>query len=286
MKIISDFYSDEKIASSFFKVQKTIYPHLNLQLASEWKLLANKVTPFAVIDDEGQILSILNASQMQVCINGNLNRALQIGTVATLPDQGGKGYAGMLQTFVQNKLAKEFDFIFLFANSSVLDFYPKYGFRARQQVVHKYYIQQSGHPEYQPLKLDIDGLNLLKDLLDRRDGISNKMGVLDSQWLTEFYCRTFFKDNLWVNVARDTIVVATVDGSVLKLQDIIANKLPYDFFINLSWYGISEIHLGFTPDKFNGDFDIEALPDDEQIFVCGDFPEDLSEFKFPALAYT
>ncbi len=286
MKIVSDFYSDKLMASTFFQVQKIVYPQLDLELANNLGLLQGKVFPFAVTDDKGQFLSILNVTFMKLFSRGKHYKALQIGTVATLPDFQKNGFARMLQTHVLKKFEKTVDFTFLFANPNVMNFYPKFGFRALPQVVYKYYSLKSEKQNFTHLALDHDGLNLLKSLLTNRLQISNILYSLDSEWLTEFYCRTFFANDLWIDDKQETILVASVEGSTLHLHDIITTSLSKDFFKTFRWKGISEIQLGFTPDQFEGDFVKTTLPEDEQIFVMGNFPKDLTDFKFPTLAYT
>ena len=50
----------------------------------------------------------------------------QLGTVMTDPDFRGRGLAGRLMREVLSRLPED---VYLFANDSVLDFYPRFGFR-------------------------------------------------------------------------------------------------------------------------------------------------------------
>lgn len=286
MEILSDFYSDHQLASSFFAVQKMVYPHLNLEWANGQNLLRPKVTPFGVFDEKGNAVSILNASHMKMQIHGEKFRTIQIGTVATLPEYRGKGLAGKLQRHVQDKFSQLVDFTFLFANSSVLDFYPKYGFQGLQQTSFQYRPKNTERMSFSQLELDKVGINFLKHLLANRVSISNTIDVCDSEWLAEFYCQKFFSNDLWVDDNRETILVCSIDGNIMELHDIITTKLDEDFFQKFSWNGINEVQLGFTPDRFKGNFESKILPDKEKIFICGKFPKIQTTFKFPALAQT
>ncbi|MFA6941771.1 MAG: GNAT family N-acetyltransferase [Clostridiaceae bacterium] len=46
----------------------------------------------------------------------------------TNPDFRNRGLAAALINHIIEKYEKEYDFIYLFANATVLDFYPKFGF--------------------------------------------------------------------------------------------------------------------------------------------------------------
>ncbi|GIO00553.1 hypothetical protein J5TS2_12210 [Brevibacillus halotolerans] len=51
----------------------------------------------------------------------------------THPDYRNKGLSGKLMHYIIDKYEKECDFIYLFANETVLDFYPKFGFEKLQE---------------------------------------------------------------------------------------------------------------------------------------------------------
>ncbi|UVI29193.1 GNAT family N-acetyltransferase [Paenibacillus spongiae] len=77
-----------------------------------------------------QIIANVSVSKMDLTVNGAARRAIQIGTVMTHPDHRGKGLANQLMKYVLETYESACDLLFLFGNSSVLDFYPKFGFTA------------------------------------------------------------------------------------------------------------------------------------------------------------
>lgn len=286
MRIESSFYDNQELACAFFDAQRVVYPGLDLQWANDHHLLRPQVTPFSLINGDGKTVSILNASLMRVHIKGKDFRSVQIGTVATLPEFRSKGFAANLQQYVQEHYAQLVDFQFLFANPSVLDFYPKFGFEGIEQSSYHFRPIKNDKFDFTRLTLDDEGIAFLKSGLSQREPTSDIIDARDAGWLVEFYCRRYYSQNLWVNQSRNVILVASVEGSILELHDIIALRHSKDFFQSFSWPGISEIKLGFTPDKFEGPFEIRKLPTDEQIFVRGNFPAEMSDFKFPTLAIT
>lgn len=285
MRIVGNFYDNKRLADSFFRVQETVFRGLGLAWANEQGLLQPHVIPFALLDDKDEAISILNATRMTVqCREGSF-QAVQLGTVATLPEHRGKGFAAQLQDYVQRYFANEVDFQFLFANETVLKFYPKFGFSPMEQKSFRRPIKNSVNPVFSPLSLHEAGVRLLKELLARRAPISKVLDVNDARWLAEFYCRKHFSEMLWVDQQREMILVAGLSGSVLEVHDLITPRLAPNFFIELSWPGADEVRPGFTPDGFEGDFDTAILEND-QMFVKGRFPQNLGAFRVPALAHT
>lgn len=83
---------------------------------------------FALVT-ERQLVSIIGGTQMQFLFDGVEHDGAQLGAVGTLPGWRGKGLSRQLMNSVlADKLAPDRPVI-LFANDTVLDFYPRFGFR-------------------------------------------------------------------------------------------------------------------------------------------------------------
>ncbi|MBO0758351.1 MAG: GNAT family N-acetyltransferase, partial [Bradyrhizobiaceae bacterium] len=88
---------------------------------------------FAMVADE-QIVSTVGRMSMRYMINGEARNGYQLGAVATHPDHRNRGLARLLVKKVLNELDTPDQPVILFANSSVLDFYPRFGFRRLPQT--------------------------------------------------------------------------------------------------------------------------------------------------------
>ncbi|MDO7863221.1 GNAT family N-acetyltransferase [Brochothrix thermosphacta] len=76
-----------------------------------------------------QIVANVSINELTVIVEGNAHSALQIGTVVTHPDHRNKGLSRQLIEYALTTYEKDYDFIYLFANDTVLSFYPKFGFK-------------------------------------------------------------------------------------------------------------------------------------------------------------
>ncbi|MDP8223336.1 MAG: GNAT family N-acetyltransferase [Candidatus Lernaella stagnicola] len=85
-------------------------------------------TPFSFFADR-HVAANVSASPMQLVVNGNERRAVQIGTVATRPDLRRRGLAHSLIDEAHAHWDRRCDLFFLFANESTADFYQQFGYR-------------------------------------------------------------------------------------------------------------------------------------------------------------
>ena len=67
---------------------------------------------------------------MNLIVNDKTVNGIQIGAVGTLPEYRNKGLSKYLMDLVLDKYQDSTDISFLFANETVTEFYPKFGFDA------------------------------------------------------------------------------------------------------------------------------------------------------------
>jgi predicted N-acetyltransferase YhbS len=88
---------------------------------------------FAAIVDN-QIVSTVGRSAMRFVINGEERSGYQLGAVATPLGHRNRGLARLLMNKVLGELDAPDQPVILFANPTVLDFYPRFGFRRLSQA--------------------------------------------------------------------------------------------------------------------------------------------------------
>ena len=195
MKLISDYRTDteyfgmlDKLASATFGIA-----------LSEWNesgLLGSNYIPYSFIAD-GKIAANVSANIFTCEISGQTYQVVQLGTVMTDPAYRKLGLAGKLMRHVLSVYEKECLFIFLFANSSVLEFYPRFGFsRASQR---KYVFRRTD------LRLDL-----------RPDRCPDPGRDLSPNLRPDL--RTSFRPVYWENEA-DRKVIADIAGTRVPLSD-------------------------------------------------------------------
>ncbi|MBO5624000.1 MAG: GNAT family N-acetyltransferase, partial [Butyrivibrio sp.] len=94
-----------------------------------WK---DNYIPYSVVID-GEVVSNVSVNACNMNYKGKLVKLIQLGTIMTDDDHRGNGYARVLMEEVLKDYDGKVDGIYLFANDSVLEFYPKFGFREAKE---------------------------------------------------------------------------------------------------------------------------------------------------------
>jgi ribosomal protein S18 acetylase RimI-like enzyme len=131
-KLISGYNSDPLY---FGMLDELAFATFEITL-SKWKecgFIGPAYIPYSFAVD-GKIAANVSANIFSCEIHGQVHQIVQLGTVMTDPAYRHLGLAGKLMQHVLSVYQEQSLFIFLFANQSVLEFYPRFGFsRALQR---------------------------------------------------------------------------------------------------------------------------------------------------------
>jgi Predicted acyltransferase len=237
---------------------------------------------YSIIENE-KMLSNVCIFKTDFILQGKSVQAHQLGAVATRKDCRNKGYSRKLMQFIEEKYPQMP--AFLFANASVRDFYPQFGFKRVFGGVQKLEIEINNQLE--AVKLSIDDKRVA-DFIENRKCFSNVTDCTNTQSVQMFHMLIDYPENIYYIPNVDVIVVAEQDGDRLFIADIIAKK-PINFedikpFLPFS--GIKQVEFGFSADWLGI---LEGWQKDGEesglLFVRGNFNlPDL--FKFPVMSET
>ena len=118
-----------------------------------WK---DNYIPYSVVLD-GEVVSNVSVNACNMNYKGKIVKLIQLGTIMTDEDYRGNGYARALMEEVIKDYDGQVDGIYLFANESVLEFYPKFGFREAKE----YQFTKDGKEETKELQYIIISENNL-----------------------------------------------------------------------------------------------------------------------------
>jgi hypothetical protein len=179
------------------------------------------------------------------------------------------------------------DAIYLFANDSVLNYYPKFGFeKALEYQCHKIVKKKDGTVK----KLDMSAEHDRRLLLDTYK-FSNPFSALpmeNNDGLLMFYCTQFMKENIYYIEKYKAAVIAEYDNENLICYDIFCqDKCTIDDILCIMAKQNTKIAtLGFTP-KLIKDFKITEHKEEDTLFVLKEKENLFRENKlmFPILAH-
>jgi len=121
-----------------------------------------------------------------------------------------------------------YDLIYLFANDSVLDFYPKFGFKRVIEGKYKMDVKEINKLKLNNehmIKLDLkneEHRKITKRLAEDRSPISQELGIIKDGSILSLYCNYEFRDDLYYLKEEDIIVILRRENNVVKLYDILS----------------------------------------------------------------
>ena len=240
----------------------------------------------ALDGEGGPLVSNICVFKTQLLWRGKPMEALSVGAVCTAPQHRGKGYARMLMERVIERYPTTP--MYLSANESVLDFYPRFGFRpAREKLpVLDCAIDNACPPTKLAQKLAFDDPKVARYLRERKV-FSNVLDCANTDSISLFHIHLGpYKDCLYEIPACQALAVAGQEGETLRLHGVFALRPVRweSLAARLPFAGVRRVEFGFVPDALGAPFRWEEF-DGDPLFVRGAACE-LGDFKFPDLSFT
>ena len=141
MEIVKHYRDNPVLRSSFNRLAEAIFG-LNFENWYQNGFWGDNYAPYSVLED-GEIVANVSVNRTDMWIEGSRKKLYQLGTVMTAEGYRNRGYIRAIMAEVDKDLA-DADGVYLFANDSVLDFYPKFGFRKGREYACSKAVCQSG----------------------------------------------------------------------------------------------------------------------------------------------
>lgn len=244
-------------------------------------LWTERYCPHALVLD-GRVVANVSVNRLRFQTFGREIALCQLGTVMTDPDFRGRGLAGRLMREVLSRLPED---VYLFANDSVLDFYPRFGFRKgteRQCVRAVEPAKAQAARPFDPMRPE-NRARLEAVLSLPRPG--EAMSLLDNPQLYLFYLLGPMSRCLYELPERAGLAVAEREGDVLTLHALLSDRSPE--WAAGCFAGVRVLRLGYTPADAAG-FACEAYQEeDTTLFYRGRAVEELLSrgAMFPTLSH-
>ncbi|MGL5675443.1 MAG: hypothetical protein ACRDDX_03435, partial [Cellulosilyticaceae bacterium] len=159
------------------------------------------------------------------------------------------------------------DGIYLYANDTVLDFYPKFGFEKATEYGYSkpINVKPTGF-----IKLNMDqedDVKLLENYYNKGNPFSERP-MLHNFGLLMFYCGSFIKDCVYYSEALACVVIASYEENVMTCYDIYCDaSKDRDFILqSVAQQETTTVTLGFMPKETVG-CTVKALENEDQLFV-------------------
>jgi GNAT superfamily N-acetyltransferase len=201
-----------------------------------------------------RVVANVSASQLDLLWKGERYRAVQIGAVMTDPDYRNRGLAAQLMNAVLEEYESNCEMVYLFANVTALEFYPKFGFTPAPESRFTGEIGETSYGCEAVRKLDLANgadLELLRRLIRERQPFSGVLDVDRVAGILAWHCLYRFAEHLYYFAGLNLLALCRVEGDALHLYDLIGSDKPellQPILKSLAPDGIRKAVFHFTPD--------------------------------------
>lgn len=282
---IADYKENNILRESFNTLARNTF---GIQFEDWYKLgyWTKNYIPYSMKVDD-MIVANISVNLMEFNQSGSVKKYIQLGTVMTDKNYRGLGLNGYLMKKVIEDYKDKCDGIYLFANDSVLDYYPKFGFRKANEYQYSRKLSITGNRSVSPFPIsDKKALKEMEKIITTSKP-SGQM-TMNNMGLHMFYLSSFMKNTVYYVEEQQAYVVAEEEEGNLVLHEIFAAG-EVDITAIAATFGNQnqKVILRFVPDK-KENYDRELLiEEDTTLFVLGNGWEEFEEagLCFPTLSH-
>ena len=288
-----DYKENEKLRVSFNALAERTFG-LNFEDWYQNGYWRENYIPYSMVCD-GKVIANVSVNLTEMLLDGEPRKLIQLGTVMTDEAFRGQGLIRGLMEEIEKDYAGKVDGMYLFANDSVLDFYPKFGYRKATEYQ---YVKNVRNTEMQDTEAQAPAVRQLpmresaqwEKLEAAIDGSVHheRFDMIHNNGLYMFYVTKFMQENVYFDASNDAYVIAEQEGDTLILHSVFAPKqVSLDDVIGAFGDTVQKVVLGFTPENAAGYQAEEVQEEDTTLFVKGGVFEGFEEQRlmFPTLAH-
>lgn len=244
----SHYKENEELRESFNALTERVYG-FNFKAWYEAGYWQERYIPYSLVDGD-KIVANVSVNIIEFMVLNEPKIYVQIGTVMTDQAYRGQGLSRFLMEKVIEEWEPKCDLMYLFANDSVLNFYPKFKFRAFQEYQYStQHLQKNGAIQVKKLDMsDEANRDLLYEVANQTVPLSS-VSMQKNASLIMFYCISFMNNFVYYIEEYQSIVVFEVDEEIIYLYDVFSLQ-PIDLDLIVEAIVAKEtkkVIFGFTP---------------------------------------
>lgn len=248
-----------------------------------------KYIPYTLFDRDKAVANV-SVNIMDYNVFGEKRRYIQIGTVLTDEEYRHKNLSRYLMEKVLDEWKGKCDLIYLYANKTVLNMYPKFGFQKVKEYEYFKPINKniSCNTELHNLDMDIQSNREMVYDYAKHSTAFSKLYMHENADLVMFSCLSFLKDCVYYIKSLDAIAIAMYEKNQLRILDIFGKTdVELDLIIDtLLNPNIDQVILGFTPQNSDS-YQAREISGDDTLFIQQDKTNLFNDNKimFPILSH-
>ncbi|MCF8243377.1 MAG: GNAT family N-acetyltransferase [Melioribacteraceae bacterium] len=290
IKLIENYSNHNSKRERYYRFISSVFPGCDFKTWHSKGFWTDDYIQYSFVES-GEIISNVSATLMKVFVNGKLMNGVQLGAVGTIPEYRKLGLSKILMNYVIDKYKAETDIIFLFANDSVTEFYPKFGFNKQNQFLFvKKALPLKSKTEVRKLNLfNGNDYNLLLRLLKERKPITRLFGAANYDFIVMWHVFNKHWENIYYLSNYDALLFIKIKDDALHVYEAVC-KAEFDInhIVNeiAGFNKVSNIIFYFPPDQIKFSYDSQIEYSEAPLFILGDISFGKREIKFPETAIT
>lgn len=286
MKVVKNYRDNKELRESFNKLAEATFG-LNFEGWYQTGYWGDNYNPYSIVID-GEVVSNVSVNKTNMLVNGEIKHFIQLGTVMTSELYRNRGYIRMIMNEILSDYSEIVDGMYLFANDSVCEFYPKFGFVQSKEYYHTKKVNNVDESNMRKCVMDNPEAWKQLERVMEQNAFRGNFDMVENNGLIMFYVTQFMNEDVYYHEESDTFVVMEVEERGVFIHNIFSTTLnKMDDVLKLLGKEIDSVTLGFTP--LNSEvYEVNELKEDDcTFFIRGEEMKILEEKKFriPSLAH-
>lgn len=275
MEILKNYQTDAELRGSFNALAGDSFG-ITFEPWYQMGFWTDAYQPHSIVMD-GIVAANVSVNRMDMVIDGVRKRFLQLGTVMTHRGYRHRGLSRTLMEHILETYGAACDGFFLFANSTVLDFYPRFGFAQALCYQFTREVHQSG--EFGLEKVDMS----LRENRDRLLSVyyvnqfRSRVQVIHNAQVMMFYVPDM---DVYFHCGTKTYIVADWAGECLHIYDVFSESdVTLDRVIGFFGSSVKQVTLEFVPSDTENYRAEPVLDQDTTFFATGELLDTMRREK-------
>lgn len=296
------YQSDSALRHSFNQLAEQIFG-LDFEDWYQNGYWGENYIPYSIVAN-GEVVANVSVNRMVFFKGEEKKHFIQLGTVMTREGHRNQGLIRRLMEEIEKDYGEKTEGMYLFANDSVLSFYPKFGYKKENEYQYSKKVHLCGErTALQVLMKEKRDWDKLEQAI-RKSVRHSRFEMIDNIQLIMFYVTKFMQENVYYIKELDAWVIAEIEGENLFIHAVYYNALTdkdstvndnigilkhtvLDSVIEAFGKEIHTVTLGFSPIDKEGYTVSEIHEDDTTLFIKGKGLTGLNKhkFMFPTLSH-
>ena len=284
MNILSGYRNDSALRDSFNALAEQTFG-LHFEGWYQNGFWGDNYDPHSIVID-GEVAANVSVNRTDLVFGGKRYHILQLGTVMTAPEHRGKGYGRAIMDYIEKTYA-DVDGIYLFANDTVVDYYPRFGFRLAREMVYSKSFGLTGENKTEQVRMDGPAAGEKLAAAMEKSTFREGCPMVDNPGLIFFYVSQFMQEAVYFIPHLDAWVSAEPAVGRLTIYNIFADSTVTIEDVVRAFGNVGRVHLGFAPADPTGWEISELREEDTHFFVKGAVFEEFEEsgLRIPSLSH-